>query len=67
MRSLTAWVRLGRHLENEALYDGRAQRARLQIRESGWRTSFCASRIAIRTNVYETGFAILIRKRFKSK
>src|SRR5271169_4230571 len=28
--SPTAWVRLGRHSENEALYDGRAQRARLR-------------------------------------
>ena len=28
-RSLTAWVPFGGHSENEALYDGRAQRARL--------------------------------------
>jgi len=30
-RSLTASVPLGRHSENEALYDGRAQRARLHL------------------------------------
>jgi hypothetical protein len=31
-RSLTARVRSGRRSENEALYDGRAQRARLNPR-----------------------------------
>ncbi|MFZ0207840.1 MAG: hypothetical protein WAL59_17350, partial [Roseiarcus sp.] len=30
-RSLTAWVQLGRRSENEALYDSRAQRARLSF------------------------------------